>query len=55
VLLPAVDAGGNAEVPLEGLDEGELAAVADPEGDFRQRRVGLVQQGGGWARRMRVM
>jgi hypothetical protein len=25
----------------------ELAAVPDPEGDFRQRRVGLVQQGGG--------
>src|SRR5215208_5620150 len=45
--LPAVGAGGNAEAALEGLGEGELGAVPDPEGDLRQRGVGLVQQGGG--------
>src|SRR5688572_30802853 len=47
VRLSAVGAGGDAEGTLEGLGKGELAAIADLEGDLGQRCVGLVQQGGG--------
>jgi hypothetical protein len=47
VRLSAMGAGGDAKGALEGLGEGELAAVPDLEGDLRKRRVGLVQQGGG--------
>src|SRR5215813_8462368 len=44
--LAAVGAGREAEGPLEGLAEGELAGISGPERDLRQPQTGAAQGGG---------
>src|SRR5215467_11877795 len=45
--LAAIGAGREAEGPLEGLAERELAGVSGPERDFRKSETGAAQGGGG--------